>query len=131
MPFRHKTLFTGGQHIPVPFVGPVDHTVSVPVNLAALTNKEIDADGYLKPGIPLTKAGALVASGSVFGVTVDYVKVAEDNASGTIAALGTVDIPVATICQVNQDVAEDILGRIYSAAELAGMAPGASGVVLL
>lgn len=131
MPFRRKALFSGGQHIPVPFVGPVEHTVSVPVDLSALTDDEITSDGFVKPGVPLTKAGILVASGSVFGLTVDYVKVADDNAADTIAALGTVDIPVATICQVNQDVAEDILGRAYTGAELAGMAPGLSGVVLL
>lgn len=131
MPFRKKTLFTGGQHIPTPFVGPIGHTVAVPVNLALLTDDEIDPNGYLKPGVPLTKAGILVTTGSVFGVTVDYVKVADDNASATIAALGTVDIAVATIGQVNQDVAEDILGRAYTAPEIAGMAPGLSGIVLL
>lgn len=131
MPIFRKARTTGGQFIPPPFVGPVGHTVAVPVDLSALTDDEIDANGFLKPGVPLTKAGILVASGSVFGVTVDYVKVLDDNAAATIAAAGTVDIAVATICQVNQDVAEDILGRAYTGAEIAGMAPGLSGVVLL
>lgn len=131
MPIFRKARTTGGQFIPPPFVGPVSHTVAVPVDLSALTDDEIDANGYLKPGVPLTKAGALVASGGVFGVTVDYVKVLDDNAAATIAAAGTVDITVATIAQVNQDAAEDILGRAYTAAEYNGMAPGISGVVLL
>lgn len=45
-----------------PFVGPVQHTVPVAVPIADLTADEVDARGYLKPGVPLTLAGALVAA---------------------------------------------------------------------
>ncbi len=232
MPLRQTTVtsprdFAGGTD---GFVGPINHTVAVPVNLANLTNKEIDTNGYVKPYVPLTKGGALVGtptrstpgsataaggnvgdgtfsaitggysapaetitvtittaaanagsfrvegtksgligtgtvavafsspvinftlndgatdfavddsftfspsagvSSNVFGVTVEHVKVADDNAAGTIAALGDEDIAVATICQVNKAYAEDVLDRSYTAAEVSGMAPGASGVVLL
>lgn len=133
MPLRNEDVLVHRDYVGGTdgFVGPIDHTVAVPVNLSLLTNKEIDANGYLKPYIPLTKAGALVTAGSVFGVTVEHVKVAVDNAAATIAALGTEDVAVATICQVNRAYAEDVLDRVYTAAELAGMAPGASGVVLL
>lgn len=122
-------LLVGGSDA---FVGPVDHTVAVPVPLSALTNKEIDTDGFLKPYIPLTKAGALVgAATAVFGVTVEHVKVAKDNVAGTIAALGTVDIAVATIAQLNRAAAEDVLDRAYTANELAGFALAGSHIVLL
>ncbi len=133
MPIRSQTTLSARDltHGTDGFVGPIDHTVAVPVVLSGLTNKEIDALGYLKPYVPLTKAGALVTSGSVFGLTVAHVKVADDNAAGTISALGTQDVAVVTICQVNRACAEDVLDRAYTAAELAGMAPGASGVVLL
>ncbi len=132
-PLRSEVVLTGRDYVGGTdgFVGPIDHTVSVPVNLSLLTNKEIDANGYLKPYVPLTKAGILVTAGSVFGLTNEHVKVAVDNAAGTISALGTEDVTVATICQVNRAYAEDVLDRAYTAAELAGMAPGMSGVVLL
>lgn len=209
-----------------PFVGPINHTESLAVPLSGLTNKEIDAKGWLKPGVPLTKAGALVATetvstpgaasaaggntgngtvgsisgrfgapaetitltaitaaanGGTFrvegtesgnlgvatvgvafnsgtigftiadgatdfvvgdkftivvvggvmdavrGVTVEAVKVADDNAAPTIAALGTQHIAVATIGQVNRDIIEDILNRSLTAAEVAGFdEPGCS-----
>lgn len=132
MAITRKVTAAAGQHIPPPFVGPVNHTVAIPVDLSNMTNKEIDADGFLRPGLPLTKAGLmLVATNAVFGVTVDYVKVADDNEAATLAALGTQDIAVTTICQVNQDVAEDILERAYTAAEIAGFDLAGSKCVLL
>ena len=115
------------------FVGPVHHTVAVPVLLTAMTNKEIDGDGYLKPYIPLTKAGALIANTTtpVFGVSVEHIKVAKDNQSATIAALGTIDVAVATMCQINRAIAEDVLDRAYNANELAGFGLAGSHIVLL
>jgi len=133
MPLRNTELtaprdFAGGTD---GFVGPINHTVSVPVDLTQMTNKEIDADGYLKPYIPLTKAGDLIGVGDdLFGVTVEHVKVADDNESATIAALGTQDIAVVTTAvQLNQDIAEDVLDRVYNANELTAF--GASLIVLL
>ena len=134
MPLRNVTLsaardLAGGTD---GFVGPVDHTVAVPVLLTNMTNKEIDSDGYLKPYIPFTKAGILVGSTvAVFGVSVEHIKVANDNVAGTIAALGTIDVVVATICQINRAIAEDVLDRAYTANELAGFLLAGSHIVLL
>lgn len=136
MPLRNTTItsardLSGGSD---GFVGPVDHTVAVPVLLTQMTNKEIDADGYLKPYIPLTKAGLLIpnTTTAVFGVTVEHIKTdAKDNVAGSIAALGTIDVTVATICQLNRAIAEDVLDRVYNANELAGFGLAGSHVVLL
>jgi hypothetical protein len=129
---RRKDPPSTGATIESPFVGPVHWTVGILVNLANLTNKEIDDYGYVKPGIPLTKAGALlVATNYVFGVTVESIRVANDNAAGTISALGVVELAVVTIGQVNQDLAEDILERAYTAAEIAGFNIAGSKLVLL
>ena len=134
MPLRNVTLsaardLAGGTD---GFVGPVDHTVAVPVLLTNMTNKEIDSDGYLKPYIPFTKAGILVGSTvAVFGVSVEHIKVANDKVAGTIAALGTIDVVVATICQINRAIAEDVLDRAYTANELAGFLLAGSHIVLL
>lgn len=131
MPIRFTKTTQGGTIYGNPFVGPINHTVAIPVPLSALTDDEIDADGYLKPGIPLTKAGALLAADqTLFGVTVESVKVADNNLPATIAALGTVWVAVVTTAvQVNQDIAEDNLGRAYTAAEIASFA--GSGITLL
>lgn len=133
MPLRKETVTSGRDLVGGSdgFVGPVDHTVAVPVDLTGLTNKEVDADGYLKPYVPLTKDGALVGVGeAALGVTVEHVKIAKDNADATLAALsGVQDVAVATIAQLNQAIAEDVLDRAYTDDEKAGLA--LSGVVLL
>lgn len=106
-----------------PFLGPVDHTVGIQIDLSALTDDEIDAKGYLKPGIPFQKDGTLVGAGDrLFGVTVEEVKVADDNEAGTIAALTTQEVAVGTEGTIVQDVAEDMLGRAYTADEVTAFA---------
>jgi len=96
--------------------------ISIPVDLTQFTNKEIDADGYLKPGIPLDRLGAMIGNSPafVYGVTTEHRKVAEDNETATISALGTEDIAVFLICCVVRHVGEDILDRAYTANEIAG-----------
>lgn len=61
MPITVETT-TGGPVYASPFVGPLNHTAKVDVDLSALTSDEIDAKGYLKPGVPLSAAGALIAA---------------------------------------------------------------------
>jgi hypothetical protein len=135
MPLRKETLGTARQFEDgtVGFLGPIDHTISIPVDLTQFTNKEIDDDGYLKPYIPLDRAGAMIGGSPafVFGVTVERRKVADDNATDTIAALGTEDIAVALICCVVRDIAEDVLDRAYTANELAGFDRAGSKSVLV
>lgn len=130
MPIRISGMSGGGDGFyGSPFVGPVDYAYAIQVDLSALTADEIDAFGFLKPGVPLTAAGALVGTGDkLHGVTVEAMKVAADNQTATIAALGTIDVPVVVIGMVNRDIAEDILGRAYTADEVAGFA--ASNIVL-
>lgn len=132
MPVRVTVDSGGGQDLANPFVGPVNHTVGIQVALSTMTTGEIDKYGYLKPGLPLTKAGAkIAAAGFVFGVTVEAVKVAANNLAATIAALGTQEAAVATIGQVNRKIAEANLMRVYTAAEIAGFDLAGCKLVLL
>ena len=96
MPLRKNSLgavrdLTNGTDLFIP--GTAKGMISIPVDLTQFTNKEIDADGYLKPGIPLDRLGVMIAGSPafVFGVTTEHRKVADDNESATIAALGTED----------------------------------------
>jgi hypothetical protein len=113
------------------FLGRNDISIAVPVDLTQFTNKEIDADGFLKPYIPLSRSYVLVASGAVYGVTAERVKVADDNASGTIAALGTQDIAIFLRANVVRAIAEDVLDRAYTTAERDGFDAAGSKCILI
>lgn len=124
MPLRNKTIgevrtLLNGTDL---FLGPTDHSVGVPTDLTQFTNKEIDEDGYLKPGIPLTRLGVMIGASPafVYGVTAEHRKVADDNEDATIAALGTEDIAVFLRVDVVRHIGEDILDRAYTANEIAG-----------
>lgn len=220
MPMK-VTKTAGDISYGAPFLGPLNHTAAIDVDLSNLTDDEIDAKGYLKPGVPLSRAGALVAamtkstpgspsytrvgtsdgtmgsvtgrfgapgetitatciteaanggtfrvegtksgflgiasvgvafdsavigftiadgaedwdigdvitvvvtggvSDKVFGVVPEPLQVAADNAAGTIAALGTIQVVVGLIGALNRDVVEDNLGRVLTNAEVAGFA---------
>ena len=115
------------------FLGPVNHEYQLLVDLSSLTSREIDALGYLKPGVPFTRAGVLVGASPafVFGVTFEAIKVAEDNAAPTIAALADQWVGVGLIGAVIQDAAKFNLGADYSANEIAGFDRAGSKIVLL
>ncbi len=121
-PIRITSTTRSGATYASPFIGPVNDFVQIPVPLSALTSNEIDDYGYLRPGIPLTSAGALVGADPafVYGVTVEAIKVADDNESGTIAALGTVNVGVGVSGVVNTDMCASMLERALTANELAG-----------
>lgn len=124
----------GGQSYSNPFLGGVDHPAQILIDISGLTTDEVDAFGFLKPGVPLTKAGILVGASPAFpyGVTFEAQKISPINpTNGTLAAI-TVDliITVNTIGHVNRDVAEDNLGRAYTADEIAGFDRAGSKIAL-
>lgn len=124
---------TGGTSYASPFVGPTNHVVHVKVDLSGLTTDEVDANGYLKPGVPLTSAGILVAAGAVFGVTVEATRLPVTvPPTNTTLAAETADclVAIATHGIVCRDAAEDDLGRAYTAAEIAGFAAAGSRLTL-
>ena len=139
MPGIKKTVLTEAQDLAgtsdLFLPQSVQYTVAIPVDLTQFTDKEIDADGNLKPGIPLTRAG-LMLDGTVgefvYGVTVESFKVAADNATLTIADLSDAfDVPVSLLCAVVRDIAEDVLDRAYTADELAGFDAAGSKCILV
>lgn len=132
MPTSVTNITQAGTSYETPLKGPSNHVVSVRVNIANLTVNEIDSDGVLRPGVPLTRAGALVgvAPAFVYGVTPFAFKLPiKDNSVAN--RVGTFDVPVATICMVNRDIAEDVLGRAYTADEVAGFDRAGSKCVLI
>lgn len=121
-PIRIKETAQAGATYASPFQGPVDDFVQVAIDLSSLTSAEIDQYGYLKPGIPFTKAGTLVGASPafVYGVTVEAIKVADDNESATISALPDMWVGLAVSGSVIRDIVEDMLGRALTSNEAAG-----------
>ncbi len=121
MPVSFSKTSGGLAHAPV-FVGEILATDVVNVVVTGLTASELDPKGYLKPGVPFSKVGALVGAGVfAYGVTIESTKVAASNSSADIAAVTTAfPVAVGTFGTVNRDIAEDNLGRTYTAAEVAG-----------
>src|SRR5688572_4118471 len=115
----------GGTGYGNPIVGAIEHTAHVKLDISGMTEDEVDADGYLKPGVLLTSAGVLVGAGPAFpwGVTFEAIKVAETPITTALLGAMTHD-PLVAVCThgiINRDIAEDNLGRAYSANELAGI----------
>jgi hypothetical protein len=118
MPLSIETTTGGTAHAPV-FIELWGRDV-VKVDLSDLSDEEVDADGYLKPGVPLQKDGSIIASsGVVWGVTFGGEKVATGG-TDTILDAATDCFVAVGFGLVNRDVAEDNLGRALTADEIAG-----------
>lgn len=137
MPIRDVVESTGSDSQASPFVGPVDHTIGLKVDVSGLTDDEVDDNGYLKPGVPFKFAGGLLvlADGTagefIYGCVVEATKIADDNAPATLAAAADVEVAVAFLCAVNRDILEDVLGRALTANEIAAFAAAGSLARLL
>lgn len=119
---------TGGATYASPFIGPVNHQAALDIDLSGLTDDEVDAQGYLKPGVPFNKAGQLVTSGFVYGVSIEAIQVANGNTVDDLD--GTARVAVAVIGVVSKDLIEDNLERALTAPEIAGFDAAGSKIVL-
>jgi hypothetical protein len=110
-----------------PIIGPFT-TVNQLIDVSTLGTDEVDEYGYLKPGVPFYVDGDLVAAGEyVYGVTPYAVKLTADD-NTTLASDPDVHVALAVNCTLNRDIAEDNLGRAYSADELAAFVAAGSSV---
>lgn len=121
MPVRTKQT-AGGSAYASPFIGRVDDVLHVKVDISALTQAEVDANGILKPGVPLTINGLLIGANNTdrVGVTPYETKIADNN-TNLAGITADVFVAVAFSGSVNRDVMEDNLGRVLSANEIAGL----------
>lgn len=130
----------GGLATTSAFVGPTNHPTTVEVAVAGLTTAEVDIDGKLKPNVPFTVAGALCSGAAgefVYGVSAEASQIiprTQNFSAPTNASLAadtrTVPVVVQTIGEVNRDIAEDVLGRRYTANEVAAFRAAGSKFVL-
>ncbi|MCY7376309.1 MAG: hypothetical protein LH472_10110 [Pyrinomonadaceae bacterium] len=122
---------TGGTTYASPFVGNIDHFVSVRIDISALTSREVDAAGHLKPGATFNLATGLLptAAGQKVGVTHEPIKLGatlalvQANTNDPFVALGVIGV-------LNRDIMEDNLGSAVSANEIAALDGAGSRLVL-
>lgn len=140
MPITMQPTMTAGETFANPFVGPINHTATVRVDVSALTTAEVDAYGYLKPGVPLQRSGLLIplnattpgaGTETLYGVTSESIKVAQGNTAADLAAAVDPLVAVALIGAVNRALIEDNLGRALHADELRAFNGAGSRVVLI
>jgi hypothetical protein len=79
---------TQGKVYASPFRGKVEHTAMVTIDLSFLTSREVDADGVLKPGVPLKSNGALIGGPAA---TQAYRGTGNGTLTGLAAAAGAAD----------------------------------------
>lgn len=134
MPMSARVRTVAGQGYGRPFRGPVDHTAQIAVNVTALTVAEVDADGYIKPGVVLQKNGTLITAAAqiAYGVVPEPIKVANSNSAPDLAAASAAfQLAVGVIGMVNRAIMEDNLGRVLTANEIAGFDLAGSTLKLL
>lgn len=128
------TNTAGGIAYPNPFTSQINDTGHVKLDTSTMTadtgsGGEVDAYGYLKPGVPLKSDGTLVSGSSqvVYGVTMHPIKLPGRTSGSSPALSGDTTDPIIGVAlsgTINRDAAEDILGRAYSANELAALTAG-------
>lgn len=125
MPLRVAKA-TGTTGYGNPFVGAVLGLQQVVVDISELTTKEVDADGFLKPGVPFKKDGTL-ADGTggefIYAVNPEPISIGHATIPPTDASLAadtaTIPLGMGTIGEINRDIVEDNLGRALTSDELA------------
>lgn len=117
-----KNIVGASQDYANPMVGPVNHVHQLAVNIAVLTAAEVDAKGYLKPGVIFDKTGILVGAAPAYnyGIVIAPVKVADSNSAPDLTAAAIQRVAVCRFGLVNGDIVEDNLGRVLTANELGG-----------
>jgi hypothetical protein len=134
MPLIFGTATTSTVTYVNPFVGPPQMPVQLLVDVSTLTagaTGEVDAYGILKPGTPFGLSGGklvvpVATGGFTYGVTAAPIQLdAAGAATGAVTSTSLdsdTDQPITVYCGgvVNRDLAEDNLGRAYSADEIAG-----------
>lgn len=121
----HVKRTAGGTTYASPFIGSIGAMMQVVVDVSTLTTKEVDADGWLKPGVPFRKNGTLISGSGqfVYAVNPEAQNLRLDTVPPTDVSLAadtkTYPLGMAIRGDLNRDIIEDILDRALTANELA------------
>lgn len=129
------TSETGGSGYGSPFVGLAGEMLQVVVDISELTTAEVDADGYLKPGVMFKSDGTQAdGSGFIYGVNPEAIPIGHATIPPTDASLlaDTATVPVGVVVSgvLNRDIIEDNLGRALTGNELTALGTAGSRFTL-
>lgn len=136
---RVTTTAQSGARYISPFIQSHADPIQVSLDATSLSTDEVTADGYLKPGVVIGAAagavGALIPEGGaaglvVIGVTVELAKIATSNSDADLTSAGNVQVAVGTRGIVSRAHAEEMLGRAYTADEVAALRSAVSAIIL-
>lgn len=128
------TTYTGGEELYADVcMGEPQGVDTIKLDVSAMTVAEVDAYGFLKPGVPLKKDGTLVGNGeAVYGVVPNAVKLrGRTNNANLGADTNDVHVAVATSGSVQKKAIQKNLGRALTANELAGFAAAGCKIALV
>ncbi len=139
MPFTSTVRRAAATGYGSPFVDGPHDVEQITVDMSDLTyadasGGEVDADGYIIPGVLLKADGTLAdgtASEYIYGVVIEPVKVpglTTVAADATVQAASDFQLAVARGGLLNRDMIEDNLGRALTANELAALTAAGSGL---
>ena len=126
MPLKIKKTAGDTTYGPV-FLGEILAMEQVLIDVSELTTDEVDADGWLKPGVPFKQDGTLAdGSGCIYAVNPEPQDLMLATVPPTNTSLGndtkTFPLGMGTMGTVNRDIIEDNLGRALTANELTAFA---------
>ncbi len=126
MPLRVKKTAGTTTYGP-PFIGEILAMEQVLVDVSELTTDEVDADGWLKPGVPFKQDGTLAdGSGCIYAVNPEPqdLQLATVPPTNTTLSNDTKTFPLGmgTMGTVNRDIIEDNLGRSLTGNEITAFA---------
>lgn len=127
---KKTTGTTGYGH---PIVGDALGLLQVVVDISELTIAEVDADGYLKPGVMFKSDGTQPdGSGFLYAVNPEPIKIVDYVPTDILLAADTATIPVGMVTAgiLNRDIIEDNLGRVMTANEIAAVTAAGSRFTL-
>jgi hypothetical protein len=101
MPLSIRTILTGAQAYANVYIGEIDQTAQIQIDVTQLTNAEIDSAGYLKPGVPFMSNGLLTTTPetlSTVAAGASHQNAAATLGNGTITGVsGGYGAPVETV----------------------------------
>jgi hypothetical protein len=126
MPMHVKKTAGDTTYAPV-FIGEILAMEQVLVDVSELTTDEVDADGWLKPGVPFKQDGTLAdGSGCIYAVNPEPQNLHLATVPPTNTSLSndtkTYPLGMGTMGTVNRDVIEDNLGRALTGNEVTAFA---------
>lgn len=134
MPMRVKKTAGDTTYAPV-FLGEILAMEQVLVDVSELTTAEVDADGWLKPGVPFKQDGTLAdGSGRIYAVNPEPQNLFLATVPPTDVSLAAdtklFPLGMGTMGTVNRDIIEDNLGRALTANELTAFEAAAGKINL-